>query len=291
MANLKLIWKNIANNAQLNSIGSSGHGSWVSTLPIENLKDRTIAKVARTSSDANADTKFHVDLLSALEFDHVALVNHNLSSAATLRVTVSASVDLSSPLYQSAWLPAYSTEFAPSVVEWEHDNWYFGMPGDADLDRYQRTWALTIPTLQTARYISVEIKDASNTDGYVQAGRLFVGKALTFLTNYDLGATVRWVDDTIISRAISGAIYADRRKKRRKFTFQSSFITDNQAFQDLFELQRLLGVSGEVLVIPDADDAVNGFRRNFLGRLVTLDPIEHYKLDLNKQAFDIEELI
>ncbi|TAL43999.1 MAG: hypothetical protein EPN89_14775 [Methylovulum sp.] len=285
MANLKLLWKNVANNSTLSG------GSWATALPLNNLKDKVISKVARSTNLTLANTKFNVDLGASLTYDTVSLVNHNFSSTALVRVTTSALSDYSVLDYNSGWLDIYAPAYAPSVIEWEQDNWYFGTVEDADLDKYQRTWFLVIDPVQTSRYLRIEIDDASNADGYVQAGRLLLGQALTFDVNYDLGATMRWVDDSIISRAISGALYADRRKKRRKFTFQSSFISDNQAFEDLFEMQRLLGIYGEVLVIPDADDTLNGFRRNFLGHIVTLDPIEHYKLDLNKQAFDLEELI
>jgi len=120
---------------------------------------------------------------------------------------------------------------------------------------------------------------------------LLVGKALNFSVNFDYGNMFKWIDDSVVSRSLAGVIYTDRRKKRRNFTFLLSYLSDDQAYQEVFEMQRLLGIYGEVLVIPDADDTVNGFRRNFLGRMVALDPIEHYKLGLNKATFNFEELI
>jgi hypothetical protein len=288
MANLKLLWRNLA---RLNHATLSG-GSWQGALPLANLQNTVIAKVARSASLSLASTKINIDLgATALGYDTVALVNHNLSSTALIRITLSNVSDYSVLSYDSGWLFAYAPLYAPDVLMWEEDNWYFGTVADDDLDKYQRTFFAVLDPVQTARYARIEIDDGANADGYFQAGRMLLGQALTFSVNYDFGSGLGWVDDSVISRSLSGAIYADKRKKRRRFTFKSAFISDNTAYSEVFEMQGLLGVSGEVLVIADADDTLNGFRRNFLGRLATLDAIEHYKADLNSAAFTIEELI
>jgi len=208
-----------------------------------------------------------------------------------VRVTTSAVADYSVLAYDSGWVAVYPPAFSPSVVAWESDSWWFGPAANADMDKYQRTWVFFCNPIQTARYVKVELNDAGNADAYVQAGRLLLGAAWQWAVNFDYGHSFRWVDDSVIAKSLAGVIYPERRKKRRKLTFSGAFFTDTEAYQNLFEMQRLLGVYGEVLVVPDADDTSNGFRRNFLGRMVALDPIEHYQLNLNKIALDFEELI
>ena len=56
-----------------------------------------------------------------------------------------------------------------------------------------------------------------------------------------------------------------------------------------FELARQAGVDQEVLYIWDPTDTVNALRRQFLGRLRTLSPIELPVWNLYSQAFEIKE--
>lgn len=61
-------------------------GSWLSTLPLNNLKDRRLSKVARTADDAVASTKLLADLGAEYYTRLVSVHKHNLSLAANVRV-------------------------------------------------------------------------------------------------------------------------------------------------------------------------------------------------------------
>jgi hypothetical protein len=61
-------------------------GSWAAGLPLTNLQDRRLSKVARSSSAALADTKFDIDLKTARQVRILALVGHNISTAGKVRV-------------------------------------------------------------------------------------------------------------------------------------------------------------------------------------------------------------
>lgn len=61
-------------------------GSWSGTLPLTNLADRRLAKVARSSSAALADTRFAVDLKAARRVGVIAIPKSTLSTAAKVRV-------------------------------------------------------------------------------------------------------------------------------------------------------------------------------------------------------------
>jgi hypothetical protein len=58
---------------------------WSATLPLSNMQDRYIQKVARSSSAAVADTQFDTDLGVARSVRLLALSGHNFSTAATVR--------------------------------------------------------------------------------------------------------------------------------------------------------------------------------------------------------------
>src|SRR5262245_42530055 len=82
------IWSDVG---PLGSPTLSG-GSWLVALPLTNLQDRRLARVARSTNDDAASTQFDVDLTVARSIRVISLVNHNLSLAATVRVRSSNTV-------------------------------------------------------------------------------------------------------------------------------------------------------------------------------------------------------
>lgn len=60
-------------------------GSWNANLPLTNLQDRRLAKVARSSSAAITSTLFDVDLKATRNVRLVAIPKHTLSSAGQVR--------------------------------------------------------------------------------------------------------------------------------------------------------------------------------------------------------------
>lgn len=61
-------------------------GSWLAGLGLTNMQNRYLHRVARSTTDAIADTVFTCDLGAALPVRVVSLVNHNISAAGTVRV-------------------------------------------------------------------------------------------------------------------------------------------------------------------------------------------------------------
>ncbi len=60
-------------------------GSWSSTLPLTNLQDRRLAKVARSASAALSSTQFTVNLGTTRRVRLVAIPKHTISSVGTVR--------------------------------------------------------------------------------------------------------------------------------------------------------------------------------------------------------------
>ena len=116
-------WPNRIDDATLTG------GSWDSSLPLANLKTRQITKVARTADDATASTKFLADLGEARSLLAVALVNHNLSSAAQWRVLLGTTSG-GSEVYAGAWVNAWRLTFDSDMLEWGDSGWWEGVADD-----------------------------------------------------------------------------------------------------------------------------------------------------------------
>lgn len=83
--NILLAYGNKATGATLSG------GQWESLLPLTNLKDGRLGKVARSDDATVYDTRFRFDLGANYVLRALALVNHNLTTAARWRVKVGTS--------------------------------------------------------------------------------------------------------------------------------------------------------------------------------------------------------
>jgi len=80
MSNILLAYNNRADAATLSG------GDFDSNLPRANLSDSNISKVARTTGTALAYTRFRFDLAASRSLRTLSLTNHNLSTAAQVRL-------------------------------------------------------------------------------------------------------------------------------------------------------------------------------------------------------------
>lgn len=426
MANLTLSWSNRTDAATL------AGGSWVATLPLANLKNRQLQKVARTTNAQTTSTQFTIDLGQARNIGVLALVAHNISVSGKVRVTASdaaaawtnlltnasdfsnaawikatttvssdavaapdatitadrlTATGANSGVYQQAtigaaqaysfevWLRADTpttmslvtiqvpsntvTEVSCSVttdwqkfrvqgttvagttaiqcyvggnstfstgeavyawdaellagsgiiydsgfvdvwpsgmiplnlLEWEEDNYWLGTISQSAIAGYQAPFIHLLPTAQILRHWRVEIADTNSPDGYVQIGRLFMGATFVPSVNYAFDAGLGFEDPTPIDVALSGAEYFDVRSRFRVFDFELQFIQASEAYSSILDLQRLAGVSGEVLVIPDRDEPTTQPIRAFLGRLRQLSQVRQPQPSAFTVAFQAKELI
>jgi len=86
MSNILLAYNNRATGATF------AGGSYTAGLPRSNLGTSDIDEVARTSSAALANTRFRFDLTASRSLRTLSLTNHNLSTAATVRLRTSQAV-------------------------------------------------------------------------------------------------------------------------------------------------------------------------------------------------------
>jgi hypothetical protein len=268
-------------------------GSWVAGLPLNNLKTRTLGRVARSTDDALASTKFDIDLTTTTKRMNVfALVNHNLSLQAKFRIRVSTVSNFATTTYDSGWLDVWPQVYTVQTVDWLDENFWSLKYTQEQIEGYTTAFIHNLPTGLTSRYWRVEFDDTTNADGFVQAGRVFIGPTWSPEENVANGAmSIGWNTDTDVQRALSGSEYFQSRTPYRTVRFSLDILTQDEAFGNAFEIQRRAGVDQEVLYIHDTTDTVHQLRRRFLGRLRQLSEIEYPYGNLNKTAFEVAELL
>ena len=426
MANIFLAWQNRTDEGTLSG------GSWLSSLPLTNLQNRQVQKVARSANAAAASTRFGIDLGQARAIGAVALVVHNISVSGYVRVsasdspaawtnlltapsdfanaawtkatctvtanaatapdgtstadlltansvnsgvfqavaiagstafqcsvwlkaatpttlnivtiqstttliettcnvttewqkfTVSGTTDPattsigfyvggngsfqsseavfawnaefvtgSGTLYEGGWNPVWPSGVIPTeLLEWEDDNFWLGTLSQSARAGFQSPYILKLASIQNLRYWNFEISDTSNGDGYVQIGRLFMARGWTPSINYTYGSGLGYQDPTPVETSLSGAEYFDIRSKFRVMTFDLNYISDTEAYNFALELQRLAGISGEVLVMPDGgEDVGQQPLRSFVGRLRQIGAVTQPQPTAFSAKFEVKELL
>lgn len=287
MSNLILAFPNRGDEATLSG------GSWQSTLPLANLKNRLLAKKARSTNLTLANTQFDVALTKGRPIRVVVLVSHNLSVSAQYRIRGATVSDFSSTLHDSGWRDVWPAIYPSTSLEWEDDNYWDGKLSAEDRALYPAALIHVLDAPVSARYWRVEIddEDPANADGYVEAGRLFMAGQWQVAVNYQPGSAVGWEDPSVIETALGGQEYFDERSKYRVMRFELGWLDDDDAYARALEAQLRLGITGEAFLIPDPDDATHLMRRAFLCRMRRLSALEHPYPQPYRMAFEAKEII
>lgn len=284
--NVFLAWQNRTDEGTLSG------GSWSATLPLVNLQNRQVQKVSRSTGVTTANSQFAIDLGAARTIGVLALVVHNISVSGKVRITAANNSGFTSPGYQSAWIDVWPAGMIPqNLLEWEDDNFWLGTLSADSRAGYQSPFIHLLPVAQSFQYWKVEIDDTGNSAGYIQLGRLFMAQGWRPTVNYSYGADLGYQDPTPIDTSLSGAEFFDVRGKYRVFRFGLQYITSSECYDYALQLQRLAGVSGEVLLMQDSDDTALQPVRAFVGRLRTLGGIKQTLPTAFEASFEIKELL
>ncbi len=265
MANIIIGYNNLANNSTLSG------GSWQSTLPVNNLKDRRLYKLARSTDATNASTKFDVDIGSDTYIKVFALVKHNFSFDATARLRGYTDSGYTTLAYDSGAASVWPVTDS-LALEWEDTNFWFGIPSVEQINMFQGITLWVVPNT-LARYWRVEIFDSTNTDGYVDIGRLFISKDFSPSVNASYGLNFGVIDKSEIEESLGGVEHYDNKAKVRTVDFSLESLNDDEAFARWFRMMLGQGNTGEVLFIYDYEDSEYTLDRSFLGRISQSNPL------------------
>ena len=284
MADLFVAYDNFLDNATL------AGGSWEGTLPLTNLQKQQPSTVARTTNDSAGSTVLTINLGARKPINVVSLIHHNLSNAATWRIQIGNDSGYSTNLVDTGAVDVVDATEAFGELQWGEFIWG-GKPASAVLATFRPIAFYYSATPVLAQYVRIEVGDNANSDGYIQAGRCYVAAAFTPANNVAYGLETSFVDNSrsVISRG--GQVYVDTVPKRRRFGFRFHYMDEDEAYSQANEIQRLKGLSGDVLMAIDVDDTTHRMRQSCYGRLATLQPLTAETTGQFSMDMAIEELI
>ncbi|MCK5297126.1 MAG: hypothetical protein KAJ75_09580, partial [Alphaproteobacteria bacterium] len=203
-------------------------GSWETALPLSNLKNRYLTKVARSTDAQKANTILNVDLATNRFVQVFALLKHNISNSGYIRVRAWDDAEHTIMLYDSDWKWAWPVVYADGQLEWEDDEWWtMSWPADTN---YPLFHLIVLDTPVSARYWSVEIDDEDNPAGYIEAGRLVMASGWQPDKNFSYGAGLGWMSNTLADRTPGGVADFDERPSQRIQRLSLDHLTNDEAF-------------------------------------------------------------
>lgn len=273
-------------------------GDWLSTLPLDHLKDRQFARVARTANASPGATQLVLDLGDPKAIRILGLIAHNASLQARMRIVASNFADFRSVVHDTGvidvWGGLIGAPWMINELEWESDNYWYGTYSREQVEGFTAVSVHVLPAPVFARFWRIEILDANNPDGFLEMGRVFIGEGIQPRINYSWGAGFGYEIGTAVETALSGAEFFDEREPVRVMRFTLEHINDGEGFGTFLELVRRGGISREIMVIPDPTDLLNGLRRNFMGRIRQPSLLEQVTWmnggSAHSMAFEIKEL-
>lgn len=285
MANAILAFGNRADESTLTG------GSWLNTLPLENLQDSRIGRVARSSNVLAASSQFDIDLGGPRLIRVVAIANHNISLPGKYRIRLGVDPSFATSDVDSGTQDVWPSVYPFGTVPWGSPSWWGGRLSAEEVEAYTATLVYILTSTVLTRYIRVEIIDTDNADGHIDLGRLFIADGWQPTRNMTYGSGLGWLDRNEVQEALSGAEYVTVRRAARFARFNLPAMVENEGMGNAFEIQRAMGTAGEVLFIWDPTDTTHALRRQFIGRIRTLSFIENPGPDRWSTSFEIKELL
>lgn len=269
-------------------------GAWLEPMPLANLQDRLLSRVARSLDVDTSSTTFTIDLGRQRNIRILALIAHTISFSGRLRVRASNASDFSTTVYDATgdvWTTVAGADWDIEALEWEQDIYWAGTFTQDEIEGQTAVASRILAEPVQARYWRFDIDDAGNDAGYIDIGRVFIGDAfLQPAINMKFGASLGYEADTVVEKSLGGVDFFDPREPLRVMRFSLGFLSDAEGFGKALELTRRAGVHKEVFVVANALDATYGPQRNFLGRLRQLSALEQVMHNYNSMSFEIKEL-
>ena len=240
-------------------------GSWEASLPLANLQDERLSKVARSTDDSKASTIINVDMADQKYLYVFALPKHNLTINALIRVRLGNDDTFAADNYDTGWVKAYPVIYPADMPLWDDPGVWDGYLAQDDYDRgntFGWTHVLSAPT--NGRYVRIEIDDTANPDTYVDIGRVVLASGYQPVINFEVGAQLGWQTSSKSVESDGGAVFHDERSRRRVFNCVLANQSEDEAMVHLFEIERLLGTSEQFYFIYDIADTVHIARRSFI---------------------------
>ena len=244
----------------------------LATAPVTNLQK--IQPKDIWDSDGNLTTYLEVDRGSQQPFNVVSLLYTNLTESGTWQVrSANSQAGLtSSPDYDSGIIGVWPS---PMLETWD----------------YVHTWLL-LPASQTNQWVRIDLSNAGNPAGTIQAGRLYVSNAWQSSLHMQLGLEWGFVDESPQEISTVSSTRHIRPKERiPTAAFNLGLLPEAETMTNLFDLFRVRGSSEDVLAVLDTTDTTYLHHRMIYGTLLRSRTRRNVPVAKYSQRIEIQGLV
>ena len=263
-------------------------GSW--QAPLTNIQTLRLAQRARSTTTNSNDCLINIEFDKDRLIQVVSVNAHNISTDGYVRIFAGSAPGLND-LYDSGevevWPPMYST----LSLHWRDYHFWSGKIDEEARKEYQKNFIHICTASVKTKYWGIQVYDANNTDGYIEIGRLFMGRLFAPQFNVIYGAQIAWEDNSKIESSLVGVEYMSKVPMTRVAQVNYDYSFRREALEGLYELQRQSGTTQEVLFIGNADDPGQMVRLGFLGRFRRIEPLKWHFMDIHSTGFEVKELL
>jgi len=189
-------------------------------FPATNVQHPHLVRVWRSSTPAGETLLFDAGEGQKISADMIAVLAHNLTSAATLTVKANDAAAWAAPPLQAA------ATIVPGIILVEASGMY-------------RLWLL-------------EFEDADNPDGYIQIGRAGLYAAFRTDEPLDRGIKDGLADTSLVADGPSGQRFGNKGRRDQIYELKFGLLSD-QLRRELKAIYREIGKLTAVIVVPDDD--------------------------------------
>lgn len=292
MANNVLLYPNYVDaDARFATVAFSG-GWWLPSLPLTNLADPLLVNIAQSVNCTLAATQFWVDLGQPRDVRGIAVPFIVGSRDATMRWRGFAAQDSDGTvLGDTDWKDMHPVTYPAGTLPFEHPSFLDGRATEEEADIYPAPFVHVFDEAVIARYWLCEIDDTTSTLGSVGVPRVVLAPGWQPPLNPIYGAGMQWEDPTIVETSLGGAEFFEVLEGRRVFRFGFDYLPDDQALTYAFDMQKRLGIHGQLFYVFDPDDTVHLGRRSMLCRMRALSPIQYAIYRRMSATYELSEVI
>ena len=222
---LSIIHTNRADSATL-SVSPAENVSY----PIANLTTHLRGDTLRTTGLGTQQLR--ATWPANVSISAVALCRHNLTAAATWRIRLYSDAAYTTGVYDSGTITAYDSAGIGTL----------DAITDTSFVEYKNSVQWLSPT--TARSMTIDLIDAANADGYMEAARLFAGAYTELAWNFDWPHPLKHVSKATQSDTLAGSTvsqYNGPAKRELTLPIQGMPASDREFLFDLIRIKDLTG--------------------------------------------------
>ena len=263
-------------------------GSW--QAPLTNIQTLRLAQRARSTTTNSNDCLINIEFDKERLIQVVSVNAHNISVNGYVRIFAGSAPGLND-LYDSGEVEVWPTMYSTLSLHWRDYHFWSGKIDEEARKEYQKNFIHICTVSVKTKYWGIQVYDANNTDGYIEIGRLFMGRLFAPQFNVIYGAQIAWEDNSKIESSLVGVEYMSKVPMTRVAQVNYDYSFRREALEGLYELQRQSGTTQEVLFIGNADDSNQMVRLSFLGRFRRIEPLKWHFMDIHSTGFEVKELL